>query len=209
MYFIVYETTNVINGKKYRGVHKTKKLYDGYLGSGVLIKRAVEKYGIENFKREILMECISEKEMYEVEKQYVNKEWISSNETYNIMIGGKGGWGHISVTGENNPFYGKKHTDASKKKISDKNVGRLIGEKNPMYGVKLSGCKNGMYGKHHKDISKKKMLGKRPNGKYNNPKSESHKLSLSIAAKNRQPMSEETKIKMSDSQKRRWRKNEV
>jgi hypothetical protein len=33
------------NGKKYRGIHKTSKIEDGYLGSGIAFKKAIEKYG--------------------------------------------------------------------------------------------------------------------------------------------------------------------
>lgn len=34
MYFTVYKTTCLTNGKFYIGKHQTKKLFDGYLGSG-------------------------------------------------------------------------------------------------------------------------------------------------------------------------------
>lgn len=44
MFFVIYETVNIINGKKYRGCHVTEDLDDGYLGSGVLFKKALKKY---------------------------------------------------------------------------------------------------------------------------------------------------------------------
>lgn len=34
---------------------------------------------------------------------------------------------------EDNPMYGKKHTDETKKKISENLIGKMSGEKNPMY----------------------------------------------------------------------------
>ena len=44
-YYILYETTNLINGKNYRGIHKTSKLEDGYLGSGLALEKSIKKYG--------------------------------------------------------------------------------------------------------------------------------------------------------------------
>lgn len=50
----VYVTKNLINGKKYIGKHSTDNLFDGYYGTGDLIKSAVSKYGIENFTTTII-----------------------------------------------------------------------------------------------------------------------------------------------------------
>jgi len=63
MHYIIYKTINLINNKIYIGAHQTKDLNDGYLGSGTLLQRAINKYGEENFKREILYELNSEKDM--------------------------------------------------------------------------------------------------------------------------------------------------
>lgn len=49
----VYLTTNTINGKMYVG-RSTRPITHTYLGSGVLLKQAIAKYGPESFRREIL-----------------------------------------------------------------------------------------------------------------------------------------------------------
>jgi hypothetical protein len=96
MYYILYKTTNLVNGKVYIGCHKTENIDDGYLGSGKLLKRAIEKYGEAMFKREIIAECGSAEEMFELEAEYVTQEFITDGLTYNLCTGGKGGFDHIN-----------------------------------------------------------------------------------------------------------------
>ena len=57
--YVLYKTTNLINNKFYVGAHEIKKNPDTYLGSGLFLQRAIKKYGIKNFKREILFACSS------------------------------------------------------------------------------------------------------------------------------------------------------
>jgi hypothetical protein len=90
MIHFVYETTNLINNRKYIGKHSTDNIDDGYLGSGKILLRAIKKYGKENFKREILIIVGSEDEAFEYEQKLITDEIVESNDYYNISHGGEG-----------------------------------------------------------------------------------------------------------------------
>lgn len=55
-HYLVYQTTNLLNGKIYIGQHQTDNLNDGYIGSGVELNLDIEKFGRDNFKREIIFD---------------------------------------------------------------------------------------------------------------------------------------------------------
>lgn len=94
-HYIIYKTTNLVNGKIYIGKHETDNLDDGYLGSGKLLRRAIEKYGEHNFIREILFECSSREEMNAKEAELVNEEFLKRDDVYNLKQGGEGGFDYI------------------------------------------------------------------------------------------------------------------
>lgn len=89
-YHFVYKTTCLINQKEYTGKHTTKKINDNYLGSGKYLQNAINKYGAENFKREIIGFFNTAKEAYEFENLIVTKEYTNRKDTYNIALGGRG-----------------------------------------------------------------------------------------------------------------------
>jgi len=100
LFYTIYKTTNKINGKYYIGKHKTSDLNDGYMGSGKLLRRAITKYGIENFTKEILHVFDNEKEMNDKEKELV----VICEDSYNLCPGGHGGFGYINSI-PNNPTH--------------------------------------------------------------------------------------------------------
>lgn len=164
MKYTVYQITNLINNKIYVGVHQTISLEDSYFSSSKAVKQAVQKYGRENFRKDILFVYDNPIDMFEKEKELVNEEFIGRSDTYNITCGGIGSWDHWNNGSEKhrevskeagkkaikklhkfleeNPdrrvlppnWTGKKHSEDSKKKISQANKVNQAGEKNSHYG---------------------------------------------------------------------------
>jgi len=147
MFYIVYKTTNLINHKIYIGTHKTKDLNDDYLGSGVFLKKAIKKYGKNNFKKEIIAVFDNAEDMMKEERKIVNKNFILRKDTYNYELGGKGGkiWtddlrqkmseskkGHIPWN--KGLKTGNFMTEEEKQKRSQK----MSGKNNHMFGINVS-----------------------------------------------------------------------
>jgi group I intron endonuclease len=88
----IYKTTNMINGRSYIGMCSSPKRFNTYLGSGTVLKQAIEKYGHENFKREILEECDTEEQLRVSEAKWIEHyDAVNSDEFYNLSEGGRGG----------------------------------------------------------------------------------------------------------------------
>jgi hypothetical protein len=96
MYFTVYKITNRLNNKFYIGVHKTSNPNDTYMGSGLAIKNAIKKYGIENFEKEVLLITEDKQSAYSYERQ-LTVDYFSCN-NYNMKLGGIGGWSIEAAT---------------------------------------------------------------------------------------------------------------
>jgi group I intron endonuclease len=153
---IIYKTRNLINQKFYVG--KDTHNNPNYYGSGKRLKLAIKKYGIENFKKEVLEVCDTLELLNEREKFWI-KELNAISEGYNISLGGDGG-----DTISNNP-----RRDEISKKISESNKGKFIGKtnsketrekiSNALKG-RFAGDKNPNYGKNHTDEAKDKIRKK-------------------------------------------------
>lgn len=94
MYGFIYITTNHINGRKYIGQKKYDKRgnWKEYLGSGIILTQAINKYGKKNFSKEIIEECESKEELNKREKYWIAYyDAVNSKMFYNIASGGDGG----------------------------------------------------------------------------------------------------------------------
>ena len=147
------QTTNLKDRK--RCLYNPNKYYSGHR-----LDNAIKKYGIENFKYEIIIQIIDSnkirlrEKLNELEIFYIEK-YNSYKEGYNMTLGGSGSKGCFQ-------------TEESRKKISEKAKGR----KSPMLGRKLTeeqlrkhrsinrsrfGSENQFYGKKHTEETKKKI----------------------------------------------------
>lgn len=195
-FHILYRTECLITNKFYIGVHSTDNINDGYLGSGLILKRSILKYGKDKHIRTIISLFNNRAELLKEEKNIVNKTIISNPLCMNILVGGGSNKADFSKEtrmrmsearkGKESPFKGKKLSKESRRKISkslENNTNRI--------------------GKYHSEESKLKMskstLGQvgPMNGK---TQSKESRYKMSIAKRN---ISDETRSKMSESAKKR------
>ena len=171
----VYKITHNESGKWYIGSHDGSN--PNYFGSGIMLKRAIEKYGIESFSKEILYEGPS----YRNEEERILKELDAANDpqSYNLKNEALGG----SFPGELNGMYGKKLTDEHRYQCGS----AFRGKKRPDHSLKMSGKNNPMFGKsaHSHGLIKraKERTGKTNSEFYGEEKAKQISLNLSKSHK--------------------------
>jgi len=146
--FCIYILQNRINNKIYVGQTNSvkKRLEKHKMDSkssrpSMIISRALNKYGFENFNFILIEENLSLEDANYWEVFYI-QFFQSKNKLfgYNLKDGGKNSK-HSQITkdkisawhkgrpgkfGDKNPFFGLKHTDETKEKISKANSGRVV-----------------------------------------------------------------------------------
>jgi hypothetical protein len=78
-------------------MHSTHNLDDGYMGSGLRLRRSIRKYGVENHIKEILEYFENRELLVEAEKKAITPEMIIDENCMNLKEGGSGGWKNKEV----------------------------------------------------------------------------------------------------------------
>ena len=195
LYFI-YKTTCIITNKFYIGMHGTNNIDDGYYGSGTILRKSIQKHGIENHIREVLEYAKNREELCIAEKRIIQL-YKGDPLCTNLADGGIGGPTMLgknhSNTSKNkisNSLKGRKHTEETKKKIGEASKGRtfkLTDETKKHLSAIKKGIPSKLKGVERSEETKKKISDAAKNRPY----------------KKRKPMSEETKLKIGNENKRR------
>lgn len=141
------------------------------MGSGKYIERAIEKYSINHFIKEILFDFDNFDDMNNKEKELVpvNECFPNNPMSYNLVEGGNGQHTeavrlHLSqvlkgkMAGENNPMFGYHWSEEQRKHQSEVMKGRPVSDEfREKCRIQNTGSGNPMYGKHHTEEARKKM----------------------------------------------------
>jgi hypothetical protein len=201
---VIYKTTNLVNGKYYIG----KDIYNNpkYLGSGIALRKAIEKYGRDNFIKEILYECSTKEELNAKEAECVNSEIVNDKMSYNLIEGGQGGDTYKyrknkGPVGSNVERYGEDRA----KKIAEKRSNSLKGDRNGMFGktiteehkqkmIEANKKRDYHFSESHKSKIKEALTGKKDSDEVRQKKKE--------AAKTRKQWTGKKNCKVFDSENR-------
>jgi hypothetical protein len=168
-YHYLYKTVNLINEKFYYGMHSTDNLEDGYKGSGTLLKRSINKYGINNFVIEILEFFNTRKALVEAEKKLITEIQVQDSNCMNLRPGGIGGFSKEQIRKSNiirrrklteklqDIEYNEKYREARRQKALERfetYPGNFLGrkhkpetiEKMKQHKGKSKGIKNSQFG---------------------------------------------------------------
>ena len=177
MKYTVYIRTNLINGKQYVGQTKNFKrresnwrdLSTRYANKLLTVDR--EKYGLENFKVEILAEVETREEAWDLEQKFTLEYNTKYPNGYNMGNGGKTQEGTLhtdeSKTNMSESHIGKKLSEDTKRKMSEVHKGQTPwnkGVKNcfsdetlKKLSERMKGENHPNWGKHLSEETKKKI----------------------------------------------------
>ena len=146
-HFLIYKITNTANSKYYIGQHKTKDPYDDYMGSGKLILKALKKYDLSSFTKEILFDFDNFEEMNNKEKELVQLSncWPLDKNSYNLQQGGYAGIrsdiSNKKISNAQKLIWQNK-SDEQKKQWSEARHKSMLSNSNAMRGHKIQDFMN-------------------------------------------------------------------
>ena len=156
MFYTIYKTTNKLNGKWYIGCHITDILNDDYLGSGTILKNAINKYGKNVFEREFLFFAFDEESMLWAEKELVITK-DKDNMSYNIVDGGGKPPVHFGHTFNR----GMIRSEETKQKLRLAKLGKKTKPRTEEEKMKISSAQKGRkFTEEHKRKLSASMIGR-------------------------------------------------
>lgn len=111
--YSLYSITNIINSKQYIGFTKQfpeKRFKQHCKFEKSVISKAIQKYGQENFKFEVILQGLNKDDILYMEIHFINEYNTLSPNGYNLTTGGE----HF------------EHTDETKLKMSKSALGRKV-----------------------------------------------------------------------------------
>lgn len=204
---ICYLLTNKTSNKKYVGITScwlgkrvARHIKDAERASLTLLHRAIRKYGIENFSKEILVKAKNYQELREIEKNKIAELKTHYTEGgYNLTFGGDGGNTLL------NPEVKKRHKENLDKTATIRNKKYLEWLENnseehqkrcrkmqkaiqakwddPIFREQQLDNNKGVFRKGHKETEKTRL--KKSQARKGMKQSEAHKQNISKALKGR------------------------
>lgn len=125
---IIYCITNLVNGKRYVGqtIRTLEQRFKEHCNnSNSEIGRAIQEYGVDNFKAEIVEQCETLEHLNVAEQYWISKYNCRIPNGYNIREGGQG-FNCARLTSSNN-FIQNAKIEPLKERIDqlEQHIGRL------------------------------------------------------------------------------------
>ena len=171
--YSIYKVTNKINHKVYIGFdsnwpsRKQKHFWNCDNDTNkqhYKFYRAIKKYGKNNFEWEVIYQSLDGSHCKNIMESFFIKEynsfigWDNCN-GYNMTTGGDG---TLGIKGELHSWWGKKHSEESKKKMSDSAKGRIFTEETKKkMSLSLLGKKKKPFTDEHRKKLSEANLGKK------------------------------------------------
>ena len=187
---------------------------------GQLLNKAINKYGKDAFIIEAIASARTLEDLKEVEKQLIEQHQTKVPHGYNLTDGGDGVFGYkfteeqkkrngdlkrgtkaseetkakmrVAHSGEKNGFYGKNHTEETKRKNAEAHIG-----------------KQAMLGKTHSEETRKKISEALTGQGRPHTEEAKKKISLAHIGKKQGSPSPETRLKLSLATKKVWEQRKL